>query len=180
MTSQGTAHGRFTRAIQQRNLFAAEMALREIGTPSLLDALDYLALLAETKVEKLPGAALRWHGRFELEPDLDQAADGVARRSPFREGVLADAVAQRTRQPNGDRVHSQSLFHGRTAPLSSPAQRPPNLVPNLVPTSADQTALNGRKRPVEAASVRHCRSCGRPVNRRVVGSSPTRGASHRL
>jgi hypothetical protein len=27
MTSQGTAHGRFTRAIQQRNLFMAEVAL---------------------------------------------------------------------------------------------------------------------------------------------------------
>src|SRR5438105_359951 len=67
MTSQGTAHGRFTRAIKQRNLFAAEIALREIGTPSLLDALDYLELLAETKVEKLQGASLRWHGRFELE-----------------------------------------------------------------------------------------------------------------
>ena len=31
MTSQGTASGRFTRAIQQRNLFAAEIALREMG-----------------------------------------------------------------------------------------------------------------------------------------------------
>jgi hypothetical protein len=40
MTSQGTAHGRFTRAIQQRNLFQAELALREIGTPSLLDAFE--------------------------------------------------------------------------------------------------------------------------------------------
>jgi len=42
-----------------RNLFAAEKALRELGMPSLLDALNYLELLAETKVEKLPGAALR-------------------------------------------------------------------------------------------------------------------------
>jgi hypothetical protein len=31
MTSQGSAHGRFTRAIQRRNLFAAEIALREMG-----------------------------------------------------------------------------------------------------------------------------------------------------
>ena len=42
MTSQGTAHGRFTRAIQQPNLFRAELALREMRTPSLLAALDYL------------------------------------------------------------------------------------------------------------------------------------------
>ena len=67
MTSQGTAHGRFTRAIQRRNLFQAELALREMGTPSLLVALDYLELLAEVKPEKLEPAAVRWHGRLEVE-----------------------------------------------------------------------------------------------------------------
>jgi hypothetical protein len=40
VTSQGTAHGRFTRAILQRNLWAAESSLRELGTPSLEDALS--------------------------------------------------------------------------------------------------------------------------------------------
>src|SRR5436305_1508247 len=35
MTSQGSASGRFTRAIQQRNVFAAELALKEMGTPTL-------------------------------------------------------------------------------------------------------------------------------------------------
>jgi hypothetical protein len=67
MTSQGTASGRFTRAIQQRNLFAAEIAMKEMGTPSLLIALDYLELLAADRPAKFPIAALRWHGRFELE-----------------------------------------------------------------------------------------------------------------
>jgi hypothetical protein len=67
MTSQGTAHGRFTRAIQQRNLWAAESSLRELGTPSLEDALAYLALLTEIKPEKLERAAVRWHGRLETE-----------------------------------------------------------------------------------------------------------------
>jgi len=67
MTSQGTAHGRFTRAIQQRNLWAAESSLRELGTPSLEDALSYLALLAEVKPEKLERAAVRWDGRLETE-----------------------------------------------------------------------------------------------------------------
>jgi len=38
-----------------------------MGTPSLIDALDYLALLAEAKPEKLEAAAVRWHGRLELE-----------------------------------------------------------------------------------------------------------------
>ena len=67
MTSQGSAHGRFTRAIQQRNLWAAEMSLRELRQPSLEDALSYLALLAEVKPEKLERAAVRWHGRLETE-----------------------------------------------------------------------------------------------------------------
>ena len=56
MTSQGTAHGRCTRAIQQRNLLRAELALREMRTPSLLAALDYLELHAEVKPETLEAA----------------------------------------------------------------------------------------------------------------------------
>jgi hypothetical protein len=66
-TSQGSAHGRFTRAIQQRNLWAAEMSLRELGSVSLEDALAYLDLLAEQKPEKLERAAVRWHCRLETE-----------------------------------------------------------------------------------------------------------------
>jgi len=62
MTSQGSASGRFTRAIEQRNLFAAEVALREMGNPSLMLALDYLILLAELQPAKAKTAALFWHG----------------------------------------------------------------------------------------------------------------------
>src|SRR5512142_2121820 len=80
MTSQGTADGRFTRAIQQRNLFAAQIALREMGgSPSLLVALDYLALLAELKPERFLAGAVRWHGRLELEaPTLTLAESQFA------------------------------------------------------------------------------------------------------
>jgi hypothetical protein len=67
MTRQGSAHGRFTRAIQRRNLFQAELSMREMGTPALLDALDYLDLLAEVRPEKLERAGVRWHGRLETE-----------------------------------------------------------------------------------------------------------------
>ena len=67
MTSQGSAHGRFTRAIQQRNLWAAKTSLRELGQASLEDALAYLDLLAEQKPEKLERAAVRWHGRLRTE-----------------------------------------------------------------------------------------------------------------
>jgi hypothetical protein len=39
MTSQGTAHGRFQRAIHSRNGQNAEMAAREMGDCHLSDAL---------------------------------------------------------------------------------------------------------------------------------------------
>ncbi|MFL5966089.1 MAG: hypothetical protein ACJ747_06000 [Gaiellaceae bacterium] len=67
MTSQGSAHARFTRAVQRRNLFQAELAIRELGTLSLLDALAYLDLLVDVRPDKLERAAIRFHGRLETE-----------------------------------------------------------------------------------------------------------------
>lgn len=67
MTSQGSAHGRLTRAIQTRNLWAAETAMRELGDISLVDALDYLALLAQARPDRFDRAAIRRHGRLETE-----------------------------------------------------------------------------------------------------------------
>src|SRR5579864_7263677 len=67
MTYQGSAHGRFSRAIQTRNLWAAEMAMRELAPVSLLDALDYLGLLAAHPSDRFDRAAVRWHGRLEAE-----------------------------------------------------------------------------------------------------------------
>lgn len=76
MTSQGSASGRFTRAIKQRNLFTAEIAIREMGgLASLHEGLDYLDLLAEVKPEKLEQAALRWHGRLQLEASMMTLAE---------------------------------------------------------------------------------------------------------
>jgi hypothetical protein len=43
------------------------VALREIGNPSLLDALEYVVLLAELQPDKARIAAVRRHGRLELE-----------------------------------------------------------------------------------------------------------------
>jgi hypothetical protein len=67
VTSPGSAHARFGRAIKRRNLFQAELAAREMGGLSLYDALDLCALIAEVKPERLERAAVRWHGRLELE-----------------------------------------------------------------------------------------------------------------
>jgi hypothetical protein len=79
VTSQGSAHGRFARAIRTRNLFQAELAAREMGGLSLNDALDLCALIAEEKPERLERAAVRWHGRLELEAvTLTLAESGFA------------------------------------------------------------------------------------------------------
>ncbi len=79
MTSPGSAHGRFTRALAQRNLRVAEIAAKEMGGLSLIDALDYLAVLAELQPERSQPAALRWHGRLELEsPTLTLAESQLA------------------------------------------------------------------------------------------------------
>ena len=64
MTSQGSAQGRFQRAIQRRNVFAAEMALREMDYISLANALTLTLLLAEEAPQRFPRAAVRWHARF--------------------------------------------------------------------------------------------------------------------
>jgi hypothetical protein len=58
MTSQGSAHGRFQRAIQRRNLFQAELSMCEMGTITLLEGLNYLDLLREVRPDKFERAAV--------------------------------------------------------------------------------------------------------------------------
>jgi hypothetical protein len=69
MTSQGTAHGRFQRAIQRRHIPHAEMAAREIGQLSLIDALALVACYARTGSPKFDRAAVRWLTRLAEERD---------------------------------------------------------------------------------------------------------------
>lgn len=77
VTSQGTAHGRFTRFIQQRNVFQAELAARELGQLSLENALALVALYAEAGEGKFERAAVRWLRRLLDERELSL---GEARR----------------------------------------------------------------------------------------------------
>jgi hypothetical protein len=77
MTSQGSAHGRFARAIRNRNLLNAEIAAREIGELSLSDALAFCLLLADAEPPRFDRAIARWHARFVLEAQgitADEAA----------------------------------------------------------------------------------------------------------
>src|SRR2546423_14449519 len=67
MTSQGTAHGRFTRAVANGNLRGAEMAARELGRLGLDDALRLCLPLADHDPARFDRAALRWLERFIAE-----------------------------------------------------------------------------------------------------------------
>jgi hypothetical protein len=98
MTSQGTAHARFTRAIKRGQLLAAEMAARELGSLSLSDALS-LCLLYEREADaRFERAFQRWLSRVGTEhaltheqAELLRAAAG-ALDSPFRELALSVLV----------------------------------------------------------------------------------------
>ena len=67
MTSQGTAHGRFQRAIQRGHLLAAEMAVREMGSISLPNALALTLLIGQESPERYERAVARWHALFVFE-----------------------------------------------------------------------------------------------------------------
>ena len=95
MTSQGTAHGRFQRAIQRGHLLAAETAAREMGSLSLSDALALCQLYERDNDPRFEKAFRRWLGRVRVEyaltheqVELLRAAAG-ALRTPFRELGLA-------------------------------------------------------------------------------------------
>lgn len=76
MTSQGTPHGRFQRAINHRNLRNADMAARELGGLSLSDALDLTLLIREADRWRYERAAVRWLERFieQRQPALSELA----------------------------------------------------------------------------------------------------------
>jgi hypothetical protein len=88
MTSQGTPHGRFQRAIHARHLQNAEMAAREMGGLSLADALLLCELLAKTDVQRYERAALRWLQRFidERLPSLAEVALAASALAELRHG----------------------------------------------------------------------------------------------
>jgi hypothetical protein len=80
VTSQGSAHGRFERAIRRGQLLAAETAARELGRLSLEDAFELCVLMARHGDRRFKAAAVRWHGRYAVEraPSLPQSAAVLA------------------------------------------------------------------------------------------------------
>jgi hypothetical protein len=88
MTSQGSAHGRFSRAITSRNLRGAEMAARELGWLSLEDALGLCVLYLQSAPARYERAAVRWLERFiaEKRPSLEDAGLAVGALAELRNG----------------------------------------------------------------------------------------------
>lgn len=89
MTSQGSADGRFQRAIHRKNVREAEMAAREMGRLSLADALELCELLAACDPKRYERAALRWLQRFidERLPPLTEVALAASALAELRHGT---------------------------------------------------------------------------------------------
>jgi hypothetical protein len=69
MTSPGTARGRFERAIHRGHVLAAEMAAREMGQLSLIDALVLVGCYARCGSAKFDQAGVLWLARLASERD---------------------------------------------------------------------------------------------------------------
>lgn len=89
MTSQGTAHGRFQRAIHARNIAQADLAARELGGLSLADALSLCELLADANPARFERAVPRWLQRFidERSPPLVEVALAASALGEMRHGT---------------------------------------------------------------------------------------------
>ena len=64
MASEDRPYARFRRALDVRSVMQAETAAREMGRLGLLDALDYLVLLAREAPDRYDRAAWRWLSRL--------------------------------------------------------------------------------------------------------------------
>jgi hypothetical protein len=67
VAGKGSLRGNFQRAIDRRQLLAAEAAARQLAPLSLADALALTLLIAENDPSRFDRAAPRWHARFVLE-----------------------------------------------------------------------------------------------------------------
>ena len=67
VTSQGSPHGQFRRALDRGNALQARAAGAELGEIPLRDALELLPLIARKEPRLYGRACLHWHGRYTRE-----------------------------------------------------------------------------------------------------------------
>jgi hypothetical protein len=80
MTSQGSAHGSFQRAIERAN---AELAAREMGHVNLPTRWRWPLLIAEADPDWWPRAAARWHAPFVQEAPASHSTRRSWRSQPY-------------------------------------------------------------------------------------------------
>ena len=102
MTSQGTAHGRFARAVKNRNLFNAEIAAREMGELSLPDALAFCLLLADVDPPRFDRAT-GWEGCDTYSNVVQFTVSPVCRKVLVRRGYW-------TKRANSSRVWHKPIY----------------------------------------------------------------------
>jgi len=88
VTSRGSRHGEFQRALARGNVWVADAVARELHHIWLEDALKLTHLYAEKEQwEKFERAAMRWLGRYLVEgsPSLKEFAK-VVRELEQRQG----------------------------------------------------------------------------------------------
>jgi hypothetical protein len=75
VTAQGSAYHRFRRALDHGNVTEALSAASEFEHVGLSEALELCLLLADKEPQRFGRAAVRWHGRFcrEAQVDLEEA-----------------------------------------------------------------------------------------------------------
>ena len=80
MTSQGSPHARFTRALASGNSTLVVAAAMELGRLSLAEALAVTLVFLPGEPERYDRASVRWHARWCLEtrPHPDEAGLALA------------------------------------------------------------------------------------------------------
>jgi hypothetical protein len=75
VTSQGSAYARFRRSLDNRSVTNALACAAELKPLGLTDSLELLLLIREKSPERFGRAALRWHGRYcrEVNVELEEA-----------------------------------------------------------------------------------------------------------
>ena len=95
MTSDGSAYGRFRRALRMGNLAQVRAAAAELPQVSLDDALTVLLLMGERDDERYGRAAVRWLARLVCErpavglADLGQGLTALEALPYNRDAALA-------------------------------------------------------------------------------------------
>jgi hypothetical protein len=106
VTSQGTAYGRFRRAIDARQVSGALAAAAELPKLTLEDALELCLLLAEAGDARYPRAARRWLARFTDERSASVSDSLIAAASLSkladdpRSAVVRDTLEQLLEPPS--------------------------------------------------------------------------------